>query len=167
MSRKRRIARVAAVIGFVLAGTCGLASAQGWGGHGGGERGGDRHLFMLAKVAGVDHQTMHTAFKGDANLKADIASVKSTHQALITCLASGGACDSQISAFASAQQALTTEKYKVWEGLFKNAPSTSKSAALLGQMQQLEQQRHALLEQAFGSQAGGETPGSAAATPVE
>jgi hypothetical protein len=55
----------------------------------------------------------------------------------------------------------------VWEGLFKNAPSTSKSAALLGQMQQLEQQRHALLEQAFGSQAGGDTPGSAAATPVE
>jgi hypothetical protein len=167
MSRKRTVSRVAAVIGVVLAGTCSLALAQGWGGHHGGGPGGDGHLFMLAKVAGVDHQTMHAAFKGDANLKADFASVKSAHQALITCLAAGGACDSQISAFASAQQALTTEKYKVWEGLFKNAPSTSKSAALLGQMQQLEQQRHALLEQALGSQAGGDTPGSAASTPVE
>jgi hypothetical protein len=167
MSQKRRISWLAAVIGLVLAGTCGLALAQGFGGPGGGGRRGDGHLFMLAKVAGVDHATMRAAFKGDANLHADIASVKSTHQALLTCLASGGTCDSQISAFASAQQALTTEKYKVWEGLFKNAPNTSKSAALLSQMQQLEQQRHALLQQAFSSQAGGDTPGSAAPTPAE
>jgi hypothetical protein len=166
MSRKRAVSRVAAVIGVVLAGTCGLALAQGWGGHHGGGSGGDGHLFMLAKVAGVDHSTMHTAFKGDANLKSDFASVKSTHQALITCLASGGTCDSQISAFATAQQALTMEKYKVWEGLFKGAPNTSKSVALLGQMQQLDQQRHALFQQAFGSQASGDAP-DGSATPVE
>jgi hypothetical protein len=167
MTGKRKVSRVAAAVGVVLAATCGLALAQGWGGHGGGGRGGDGHLFMLAKVAGVDHSTMHTAFKGDANLKTDFANVKTTHQALMTCLASGGVCDSQISAFASAQQALTAEKYTVWEGLFKNAPNKTKSAALLSQMQQLEQQKHAMFQQAFGSQAGSDTPDAAAPTPVE
>ncbi len=153
MIGKRKASRVAATIGVVLAATCGLALAQGWGGHGGGP-GGDGHLFMLAKVAGVDHSQMHTAFKGDAALKTDFANVKSTHQALIACLASGGTCDSQISSFASAQQALTMEKYKVWEGLFKGAPNTSKSTALLSQLEQLQQQRHAIFQAAFGSQSG-------------
>ena len=55
----------------------------------GGGPGGDGHLFMLAKVAGVDHSKMHTAFKGDATLKTDFANVKTTHQALIACLVSG------------------------------------------------------------------------------
>jgi hypothetical protein len=159
MIGKRKASWVAAAIGAVLAATCGLALAQGWHDHGGGP-GGDGHLFMLAKVAGVDHSKMHTAFKGDANLKTDFANVKTTHQALIACLASGtGSCDSQITAFATAQQALTTEKYTVWEGLFKGAPNASKATALLGQMQQLEQQRHAMFQQAFGgSQAGSDTP---------
>jgi hypothetical protein len=58
------------------------------------------------------------------------------------------------------------EKYKVWEGLFKGAPNTSKSVALLGQMQQLEQQRHVLFQQAVGSQASGDAP-DGSATPVE
>ena len=160
MLGKRKASRIAATIGVVLVATCGLALAQGWHGHGGGGPGGDGHLFMLAKVAGVDHSKMHAAFKGDANLKTDFANVKSTHQALIACLVSGGTCDSQISAFASAQQALTVEKYKVWEGLFKGAPNTSKATAMLGQMQQLEQQRHAMFRQAFGGQTGGDTPGA-------
>ena len=166
MAGKRKVTRVAAAVGVVLAATCGLALAQGWHGHGGGP-GGDGHLFMLARVAGVAHSKMHTAFKGDANLKTDFANVKSTHQALIACLASGGTCDSQISAFAAAQQALTVEKYTVWEGLFKGAPNTSKATTLLGQMQQLQQQRHAIFQQAFGSQAGSDTPGAPASTPVE
>jgi hypothetical protein len=158
MFGKRKVSRVAAAVGAVLVATCGLALAQGWGGHHGGGPGGDGHLFMLAKVAGIDHTKMHTAFKGDASLKTDFAAVKSTHQALITCLASGGTCDSQISAFAAAQQALTVEKYTVWQGLFKGAPNTSKSTALLGQMQQLAQQRHAMFQSAFGgSQTGGDT----------
>ena len=38
------------------------------------------------------------------------------------------------------------EKYTVWEGLFKGAPNASKATALLGQMQQLEQQRHAMFQ---------------------
>ena len=99
----RKASWVAAATGVVLAATCGLALAQGWHRHGGGS-GGDGKLFMLAKVAGVDHSQMHTAFKGDSALKPDFESVKSTHQALITCLASGGTCDSQISAFATAQK---------------------------------------------------------------
>jgi hypothetical protein len=159
MIGKRKVSRVAAAVGAILAATCGLALAQGFGGHRGGGPGGDGHLFMLAKVAGVDHSRMHTAFKADANLKTDFANVKTTHQALTTCLASGGACDSQITAFANAQRDLTVEKYTVWEGLFKDAPNKSKSAALLGQMQQLEQQRHAIFQQAFGnSPAGSDTP---------
>lgn len=166
MTGKRKVSRVAAAVGVVLAATCGLALAQGWHGRGGGGPGGDGHLFMIAKVAGVDHSKMHTAFKGDANLKTDFANVRTTHQALIACLASGGTCDSQISAFAAAQQALTVEKYTVWEGLFKGAPNTSKATALLGQMQQLEQQRHAMFQQAFGPQAGGDTP-DAPPPPVE
>jgi hypothetical protein len=164
MIERRTVSRVAAVAGVVLAATCGLALAQGWGGHGG--RGGDGHLFMLAKVAGVDHTAIHTAFKGDTNLKPDFANVKTAHQALMTCLASGsGNCDSQISAFASAQQALTTEKYKVWEGVFKGAPNAGKATTLLGQMQQLKQQRHAIFQQAFGSQAGNTS--DASGSPVE
>jgi len=84
----------------------------------------------------------------------------------MTCLASGsGNCDSQISAFASAQQALTTEKYKVWEGVFKGAPNAGKATTLLGQMQQLKQQRHAIFQQAFGSQAGNTS--DASGSPVE
>ena len=167
MIGKRKVSRVAAAVGVVMAATCGLALAQGFGGHGGGGPGGDGHLFVLAKVAGVDHSKMHTAFKGDANLKTDFANVKTTHQALMTCLASGGACDSQITAFANAQHDLTVEKYTVWEGLFKDAPNKSKSAALLGQMQRLEQQRHAIFQQAFGnSPAGSDTP-DAPPPPVE
>jgi len=107
------------------------------------------------------------AFKSDAALKPDFESVKSTHQALVACLVSGtGTCDSQIAAFASAQQALTTEKYKVWEGLFKGAPNASKATTFLSQMQQLEQQKHAMFQQAFGSSPSGDSP-DAATTPVE
>jgi hypothetical protein len=158
MIGKRKVSRVAAAVGAVLAIACGAALAQGFGGHRGG-MGGDGHLFLLAKAAGVDHSAMHAAFKGDTNLKTDFQNVKTTHQALITCLASGGSCDSQISNFAAAQQALTVEKYKVWEGLFKSSPNTSKSSALLGQMQQLEQQRHTIFQQAFGSaQSGTDAP---------
>lgn len=151
MFGKWKVSRMAATVGAVLAVTCGVALAHGWGGHGGGP-GGDGHLFMLAKMAGVDHSKMHTAFMGDANLKTDFGNVRTAHQALIICLASGGACDSQIAAFANAQHDLTVEKYTVWEGLFKDAPNKGKSAALLGQMQQLEQQRHAIFRQAFGAQ---------------
>jgi hypothetical protein len=162
MVGKRKASWVAAATGVVLAATCGLALAQGWHRHGGGS-GGDGKLFMLAKVAGVDHSQMHTAFKGDSALKPDFESVKSTHQALVACLVSGtGSCDSQITAFASAQQALTTEKYKVWEGLFKGAPNAGKATTLLGQMQQLQQQRHAMFQAAFGG-----TSPDASSTPTE
>ncbi len=121
MVGKRKASWVAAATGMVLAATCGLALAQGWHGHRGGP-GGDGKLFMLAKVAGVDHSQMHTAFKSDAALKPDFESVKSTHQALV--------------------------------------------ATFLSQMQQLEQQKHAMFQQAFGSSPSGDSP-DAATTPVE
>ena len=167
MVRKRKASWVAAATGVVLAATCGLALAQGWHRHGGGGPGGDGKLFILAKVAGVDHSQMHTAFKGDAALMTDIGNVKTTHQALTACLVSGtGSCDNQIAAFANAQQALTMEKYKVWEGLFKGAPNATKATTFLSQMQQLEQQKHAMFQQAFGSSPSGDSP-DAATTPVE
>jgi hypothetical protein len=157
MTVRRKVSRVAVAIGAALAIACGAALAQGFGGHRGGP-GSDGHLFLLAKAAGVDHSKMHAAFKSDTNLKTDFHNVKDTHQALVTCLASGGDCDGKISAFAAAQQTLTVEKYKVWEGVFKGAPDTAKATALLGQMQQLEQQRHAIFQQAFGAQAGADAP---------
>ena len=157
MIGKRKVSRVAVAVGAALAIACGAALAQGFGGHRGGP-GGDGHLFLLAKAAGVDHSKMHAAFKSDTNLKTDFHNVKGTHQALVTCLASGANCDSQISAFAAAQQALTVEKYKVWEGVFKGAPDTAKATALLGQMQQLEQQRHAIFQEAFGAQSSAGAP---------
>jgi hypothetical protein len=160
MVGKTKLSRVAVAVGAMLAIACSAALAQGFGGHRG-----DAHLFMLAKVAGVDHSALHAAFKGDTNLKTDFQNVKTAHQALITCLASDGACDSQISAFAAAQQTLTVEKYKVWEGVFKSAPNTSKSTALLGQMQQLEQQRHAIFQQAFGAQSGTDASDAPASSP--
>jgi hypothetical protein len=150
MSGTRRTSRVAVTVGALLAVTCGLALAHGFGGHPSGP-GGDGHLFVLAKVAGVDHSKIRTAFMGDTNLKNDVANVRSTHQALMNCLVSGsGDCNSQISAFAAAQQALTTEKYTVWEGIFKGAPNAGKASTLMAQMQQLHQQQHALLSQALG-----------------
>ena len=89
MVGKTKLSRVAAATGAILAIACGAALAQGFGGHRV-----SAHLFMLAKAAGVDHSAIHTAFKGDTNLKTDFQNVKTAHQALLTCLASGGACDS-------------------------------------------------------------------------
>jgi len=165
MIGKRKASRVAAAIGVVLAATCGLALAQGWHGHGGGGPGGDGPLFLLAKVSGIDHSKIHTAFKGDANLKSDFGTVKTTHQALIACLASGADCSTQITNFASAQQTLTVEKYTVWEGLFKGNPNASKATALLGQLEQLQQQRKAIFQQTFGAQA--DAPDAPAPSPTE
>ncbi len=152
MIGRRSFIGMAVAAGVMLAATGGPALAQGMARHGGP---GDGGLFILAKAAGIDHSQMHTAFKNDAALKTDLANAKSAHQALIGCLASGGAssggsCDTAINNFATAQQALTTEKYKVWEGLFKGAPNLSKSGSVLSQMQQLEQQRHALFASVFG-----------------
>jgi len=150
MTRQRKASWLAAGIGAALAATCGMAMARGFGGH---RMGGDARLFMLAKVAGVDHSQIRSALKGNT-LKSDFAKVKTTHQALITCLASGsGACDTQISDFANAQQALTMDKYKAWETVFKGAPNASKASSFLTQMKQLEEQRHALFAQAMGKTA--------------
>ncbi len=152
MIGRRNFTGIAVAVGFMVAATGGLALAHGMGEHRGPGGGG---LFILAKAAGIDHSQVHTAFRNDAALKTDFANVTSTRQALIGCLASGGAnsggsCDTAINNFATAQQALTTEKYKVWEGLFKGAPNLNKSTSVLSQMQQLEQQRHALMASVFG-----------------
>lgn len=124
-------------------------------------------MFLLARAAGVDHAKIHAAFMGDANLKTDFAALKSTHQSLTSCLASGGACDPQISAYASAQHDLTVEKMTVWESLFKSAPNTKQSTAVLGQMQQMKQQRHALYRKIFDSKAGSGAPDATPPPPVE
>lgn len=121
-------------------------------------------MFLLARAAGVDHAKIHAAFMGDANLKTDFGALRRAHQSLMKCLASGGACDPQISAYASAQHDLTVEKMTVWESLFKSAPNTKQSTAVLTQMQQMAQQRHALYGKIFGSKASSGAPD---APPVE
>ena len=167
MSGSRKTSRVAIAAGAILAATCGLALAHGFGGHRGAP-GGDGHLFILAKVAGVDHSKIRTAFMSDTNLKNDFANVRSSHQALMSCLVSGsGDCNSQISAFAAAQQALTTEKYAVWQGIFKGAPNAGKASTFMNQMEQLHKQQHALLSQALGHTSTNSDTQSAPPPPVE
>ena len=167
MIGRRNFTGIAVAVGIAVAATGGMALAHGMRGHGGPGGGG---LFILAKAAGIDHSQVHTAFKNDSALKTDFANVKSAHQALMSCLASGGAssggsCDTAINNFAGAQQTLTTEKYKVWDGLFKGAPNLNKSTSVLSQMQQLEQQRHALFASVFGKTQN--EPGSPEAPPAE
>jgi hypothetical protein len=169
MNGSRKSSRVAIAAGAIFAATCGMALAHGFGGHRGGP-GSDGHLFILAKVAGVDHSKIHSAFVGDANLKTDIANVRSTHQALMSCLVSGsGDCNSQISAFAAAQQALTTEKYTVWQSIFKGAPNAGKASTFMNQMHQLHEQQHTLIAQALGEHSanGGDAQIAPPPPPVE
>ena len=137
-------------IALLLVAASGVAMA-----HGGGHRGGDRGLFVLAKAAGLTGSQIHTAFKSDANLATDRTNVKSTHQALVACLVTGADCTSQGTAYLSAKSALAQETLSVWQGLFKGNPNPTNAAAVLGQLQQLQAQRKQIFQQAF-SGGGGE-----------
>lgn len=148
MSKRRLISWTAAATGLVLMATCTVAAAHGMrGGHGG-----DGQMFLLARAAGLSHQQIGAAFHNDPSLKTDFANLRGTRDAALTCIAKGGSCASEISAYASARQALTAEKMGVWQKLFTSpGANTAQSTATLGQLRNLRAQRNALLKQIFAS----------------
>jgi hypothetical protein len=149
MTRKRMVSWTAAAAGIVLAATCGVAAAHGM--HGPGGRGGDP-MFLLARAAGLSHSQIQTAFHNDPNLKAYFSSLRSTREATVTCIAGGGSCSKEISAYANATQKLMLERMGVWQKLFKSPNANTKQAsAVLGQLRNLRDQRHKIFEQVFAS----------------
>lgn len=148
MTRKRLVSWTAAAAGIVLAATCGVAAAHGM--HGGGPRGGP--MGLLARAAGLSRAQIGTAFHNDPNLKADFHKMMSTREAMATCIVKGASCKSEISAFANAQQKLTTDKMEVWQKLFQSPHANTKRATeVLGQLRSLRDQRHKIFEQVFAS----------------
>jgi len=144
MFKKMTISIVSAASIFVIAAT-GIASARG------GRGGGDHHLALLAHAAGVSGSQIHSAFKSDPNLKTDFTNLRTTKDAMTTCLVSGASCSSQISAYTAAQQALTQEKMSVWQKIFQSAPNPKQASAVLGQLNQLKAQRHQIMQSVFKS----------------
>jgi hypothetical protein len=122
-------------------------------------RAGDRHLFLLARAAGISRQQIGAAFKADTNLKTDRTTFENAHEALIDCLVSGGNCSNQISAYGSAQRTLSQEDLNVWQGLFQKAPNDKQAAAVLSKLKQLQTRRRDIFKQIFGTQSSGGNPG--------
>jgi hypothetical protein len=127
--------------------------------YGHGHRGGrDGYLFLLARAAGITHQQIGAAFKGDTNLKTLYGAKKTARENLINCLVSlapGGNCSSYITAYSGAEQALSQEKFAVWEGLFQKAPNNKQAATVLGELKQLQAQRKSIFSQIFGKTSTG------------
>jgi hypothetical protein len=162
MIRKRAIV-VAAGSVLMLAVMSGLALSHGFGGHGKG----DHSMFLLARAAGVTHDQIASAFQ-NSNLKNDRANLKTTHDAVMSCLLSppsqgtGGstACSSQIASFANAVQTMAQDRMTVWQNLFKTAPTLSQAASVYSQMQQLHAQQKQMFQSVFGSQGTGDSTAS-------
>lgn len=155
MIRKRELLLVGVISVLGLGVMYGPVFARGGGGHRGG---GDKDLWLLARAAGLSKSQIHTAFKNDSNLKTNHSNLRSAHDALTNCLVSGGSCTSQISAYVNAEQALTQEKMTVWGNLFQGAPNSKQAATVLGQLQQLREQRKQIFHQVFGSTGHGGDP---------
>lgn len=149
MTRKRLLSWTAASAGIVLAATCGVAAAHGMRGPGGP---GGGPMFLLARAAGLSHTQIRTAFHNDPNLKTDFSKMRNTREAMVTCIAKGGSCTNEISAFANANHKLITDKMGVWQKLFQSPHANTKQAtAVLGQLRELRDQRHKLFRQVFAS----------------
>jgi hypothetical protein len=161
MPRKGVVSLVGVVSIIAVAAMHGAASAHGMGGHRGG---GDGNLWLLAHAAGLSRSQIATAFKNDSTLKTDRSNLQSARDALTTCLVSGSSCASQISAYASAQQALAQEAMTVWGTLFQGAPNAKQAATVLNQLRQLQAQRKQIFQQVFGSSASGSSPTSDGST---
>ena len=148
MTRKRLVSWSAAAAGIMLAATCGVAAAHG-------RRGPSGHgdsMFLLARAAGLGHSEVRTAFHSEPNLKTDVSNLRSTREAMVTCIAGGGSCSNEISAFANARQKLTLDKMGVWQKLFQSPNANTKQAtAVLGQLRNLRDQRHKIFEQIIAS----------------
>ncbi len=154
MIGKRAIA-AAGVSVLMLAATSGLALAHGFGGPGGG-----RSMWLLARAAGLNHSQIASAFQNDATLKTDRTKLKTAHDAMMSCLVSGKACTSEISAYSSALQALAQERMTVWPNLFKSAPDLSKASSVYSQLQQLQSQKKQIIQSVVGSGGSGTSDGN-------
>jgi hypothetical protein len=150
VTRKQLVAIVAAISIPIV----GLISTQALA-YGHGHGGKDRYLFLLARAAGITHDQIASAFKADTNLKTLFSNKKTAHENLINCLVTGGNCTTQIAAYAGAEQALSQEKFTVWEGLFQKAPNDKQAATVLGELKQLQAQRKSIFSQIFGSSSSG------------
>ncbi len=150
MRRARTVTVIGGILVVAIAAIGGSALARGTQGHDhGGSRGG--HLWLLARAAGLNRDQIATAFQNDSNLKSGRTNVRTTHQALETCLLTGDACTTQISAYGSAVQALSQERMTVWASLFASAPNLKQASSVQTQLQQLGAQRRQIFQQVFGS----------------
>jgi hypothetical protein len=144
MVRNTKISIAAGVLALALAAGSVPALA-----HGMGAARGDRGLFMLAKAGGVTHSQIHQAFSSDTKLKTDFQNMRTARENLTKCLVTGASCSDQINALASAQSAMTQEKMTVWNSLFQSAPNKQQAASVKTKMDQLREEKHALMQQVF------------------
>jgi hypothetical protein len=153
MTKKRTIGLIAGLV--LLAGTSGLVMAEGFGGHGG-----EHGTWMLARAAGLTHSQIASAFSNDANLVIDRTSLKTAHDAMMTCLVSGNDCSSQIASFSKALQTMAQERMTVWQGLFKSAnpKNLQLAASVYSQLQALYAQKQQILQSALGAQSSEAAP---------
>lgn len=158
MNLGTRLAMMTGAIALALTIGAGAAMAHPGGGHG------DHKMFLLARAAGITHDQIMTAFKGDANLATDRTNLRNARDAMMTCVVSGGgSCSNEISAYSSALQALTQEKMTVWQNLFKQAPNANQAQTVLGELRQLQTQRKQIFQQVFGSRGGSQSASSPSA----
>ena len=167
MKNKKMLAIAAVAALSISAAGYGIASAYGGGrmhhGHGGG-------LFLLAKAAGISHEQIHDAFKGESTtLKGDFAAVKTARTALATCLAAGGStCSTQATTYLTAKGTLEKDKLGVWQNLFAQDNTNPKNAtAVLNELQQLQASRKQIFQQAFGKTSQPDATNSDTTTPTE
>jgi hypothetical protein len=150
--RRKSILLLVGITSVVAVGTIyAEAFAHGRAGRWGGA---DGDLRLLARAAGLNRTQITSAFKSDANLKTDWSNLQSARTTLVSCLVTNGSCASQISSYASAQQALAQARMTVWSSLFQSAPDLKPAATMQKDLQQLRDQRKRVFEQDLGSANG-------------
>jgi hypothetical protein len=152
----KHVLAVAAGSILMLAAFSAMALAHGFGGPG---RGG-HEMWLLARAAGLNHSQIASAFENDANLRADRDNLKTTHEAMMTCVVSGKDCGTQITAFSNALQAMAQERMTVWASLLKNAPNAQQAANVYSQLKDLRSKKQQILQNVFGSQPPEASPAS-------
>ena|SRR5208283_4751860 len=152
MNRKTLLTAITGLSAMALAATCAPALAMGHHGHG--HQGGDMQFFLLAHAAGITGAQIHAAFEAAGpTLKTDFQNLKTDKAAVDSCIIAGGTsgCTSQITAYATAQTALTQEKLSIWQGLFAKAPNAPAAVSLKGKLDNLNAEKRALVKGVFSS----------------
>jgi len=143
-------------IGVVAGSILFLAATSAWVlARGGGPGGGGHEMWLLARAAGLNHSQIALAFANDTNLPMDRANVKSTHDAMMSCIlsstVSGAGCSTQIASFSSALQTMAQERMSVWQNLLKTAPNLPQAASVYSQLQNLRSQKKQIMQSVLGS----------------